>query len=101
MLEYSGVDYGSTDPVRFTEYCIKPDHEYDVLGTCVENPRPQDEYDRNMIVKGSNEKVFLISSKTEKQVESGLRTRAVKMILGGAALAVVCLAIFLAKLGWL
>lgn len=86
---------------RLTEYCLVPGGAYDISGTCVENPRPQDEYDRNMIVKGTNEKVFLISSKTEKQLESGLRNRAVKMILGGAALAVVCLAIFLAKLGWL
>ena len=40
-----------------------------------------------MIVKGTNEKEFLISSKTEKQLESSLRWRAVKMIFGGAALA--------------
>jgi hypothetical protein len=86
---------------RLTEYCLVPGASYDISGTCVENPRPQDEHDRNMIVKGRNEKEFLISNKTEKQVESGLRWRAVKMILGGAALAVICLAILLAKFGWL
>ncbi len=86
---------------RFTEYCLVPNSTYDVSGTCVENPNPQDEHDRNMIVKGTNEKVFMISSKTEKQLESGLRMRAVKMILGGAALSVICLAILLAKFGWL
>jgi hypothetical protein len=86
---------------RFTEYCLVPDGLYDISGTCVENPHPRDEYDRNMIVKGTNEKVFLISSKTEKQLERGLRRRALGMILGGAALSVVCLAILLAKLGWL
>jgi hypothetical protein len=86
---------------RFTEYCIVPGESYDISGTCTENPSPRDEYDRNVIERGSNEKTFLISSKTEKQVESGLRWRAVKMILGGAALAVICLAILLAKFGWL
>jgi hypothetical protein len=86
---------------RFTEFCIVPGGAYDISGTCVENPSPQDDHDRNMIVKGTNEKVFLISSKTEKQLESGLRNRALKMILGGAALSVICLAILLAKFGWL
>ena len=86
---------------RLTEYCIVPEADYDVSGTCVENPNPRDEHDRNMIMKGANEKVFLISSKTEKQLESGLLRRSVGMILGGAALSVVCLAILLAKLGWL
>jgi hypothetical protein len=37
---------------RFTEYCLLPEHWYDVAGTCVENPEPKDEHDRNMIVKG-------------------------------------------------
>ncbi len=92
---------GASGRYRFTEYCLVPGGSYDVSGTCVENPQPQDEYDRNMIVKGTSEKVFLISSKAEKQLESGLRRRAVGMILGGAALSVICLAILLAKLGWL
>lgn len=96
------VSFGSASGrYRLTEFCLVPGASYDISGTCVENPQPQDEHDRNMIVKGRNEKEFLISSKTEKQVESGLRWRAIKMILGGAALAVVCLAILLAKFGWL
>ena len=85
---------------RFTEYCLVP-AAYNISGTCVENPHPKDVNDRNMIVKGANEKEFLISCKTEKQVESGLRKRAVGMIVGGAALSVICLAILLAKLGLL
>ncbi|MBZ5514614.1 MAG: E3 ubiquitin ligase family protein [Acidobacteriia bacterium] len=84
---------------RFTEYCIVPGRSYDITGTCTENPNPRDEDDRNMIVKGQNEPTFLISSKTEKQLESDLRSRAQLMIVGGAILSIVCLAIFLAKLG--
>ena len=78
-----------------TEYCILPSVPYDVTGTCVENPNPKDEHDRNMIVKGENEPTFLISWKTEKELEGKLRTRAVRCIFGGAALAIVCLAILL------
>ena len=86
---------------RFTEFCLVPDGHYDISGTCVENPHPQDANDHNMIVKGSTEKEFLISSKTEKQVEGSLRKRAFLMVLGGAALSVACMAILLAKLGLL
>jgi hypothetical protein len=86
---------------RFTEYCIVPDHDYDVTGTCAENPEPKDQHDRNLIMKGSNEPTFLISSKTEPEVESGLRKQAALMIFGGAALAVVCLGLLLAKLNLL
>jgi len=86
---------------RLTESCIVPDGTYDITGTCTENPNPADEHDRNLIAKGQNEPPFLISSKSEKQLESGLRRRAAGKIFGGAALAIVCLAIILAKLGLL
>lgn len=86
---------------RLTEFCLVPDGTYDITGTCLENPSPSDEHDRNLIAKGHNEPTFLITSKTEKQLESSLRWRAVGKIFGGAALALVSAAIFLAKIGWL
>jgi hypothetical protein len=85
---------------RLTEYCIVPGGAYEVSGTCVENPNPRDQYDRNMITKGQNEPTFLISSRTEKALKSMLRRKAAFRIFGGAALSVACLAILLAKLGW-
>jgi hypothetical protein len=84
---------------RLTEYCIVPGQSYDVTGTCTENPTPQDEHDRNMVVKGENEPTFLISSKTEQETEKSVRNRALWMILGGAGLAMICLAIILGKIG--
>jgi hypothetical protein len=84
---------------RLTEYCIVPGQSYDITGTCTENPNPQDEHDRNMILKGQNEPTFLISSRTEREVERSLRNKALKMIFGGAALSLICLAIILGKLG--
>jgi len=92
---------GSEHRYRLSEYCIVPEHWYDVTGTCVENPNPQDEHDRNMIVKGQNEPTFLISWRSEKEIESTLRNRAALHIFGGGALSVACLAILLFRLGWL
>lgn len=84
---------------RLTEYCILPDHWYDVSGTCVENPQPKDADDRNLLVKGQNEPTFLISWRSEKEIEGTLRKRAAMYVFGGAALAIVCLAILLARFG--
>ena len=92
---------GSEHRYRLSEYCIVPEHWYDVTGTCVENPNPQDEHDRNMIVKGQNEPTFLISWRSEKEIKSTLRNRAALHIFGGGALSVACLAILLFRLGWL
>jgi len=85
----------------FTEYCLVPDGLYDISGTCVENPDPKDADDHNLMARGSNEKEFSISSKTEKDLKTGLRKRAVHMILVGAGMAVACLAILLFDFGLL
>jgi hypothetical protein len=91
----AGGDY------RLTEYCLLPGQTYDVTGTCAENPQPHDQYDRNIIAKGTNEPTFLISSRTEKGVEAHLLKQTLWKVLGGAALAILCLAILLGKLGLL
>ena len=84
---------------RLREALILPGQEYHVTGTCVENPESRDAHDRNMIVQGQNEKTFLISWKAEQGVRQELRMRAVGMVFGGAALALVCLALLLWHLG--
>jgi hypothetical protein len=103
LLTSGSISLGgtSTGRYRLTEYCILPDHWYDVTGTCVENPSPKDEHDRNLIRKGENEPTFLISWRSEKEIERTLRRRALLHIFGGAALSVACLGILLARLGWL
>jgi hypothetical protein len=98
---------GSLGPVsgrfRLTEYSIVPEEWYNVTGTCVENLRPKDEGDRNLIVKGESEPTFLISWRDEEDIESGLRWRALRYIFGGGAAAIACLYIFilLVQLGWI
>ena len=86
---------------RLTEFCIVPEQTYEVTGTCVENPAPKDQHDRNKIVKGQSEPTFLISCRNEKQIESNLRRRAALYIFGGAGLSIVCVAILLFKYGLL
>ena len=100
-LNLGGGGWGSgySGQYRFSEYCILKGHWYDLTGTCVENPTPQDEHDRNLIMKGQNEPTYLISWRAEKAIEATLRNRAVLYIFGGGALAVACLGILLLRFG--
>lgn len=83
---------------RLTEYCIVPGNEYDVTGTCVQNPNSLDESCQNMISKGKEEPTFLISSRSERTLEKYLRGDATKMIYRGASLSVGCLALLISSL---
>jgi len=87
-----------TDCYRLTEHCLLAGQSYDVTGTCLENPKPRDEHDRNMIAKGKNEPTFVISYRSEQQIERELRKRAITYIFVGAPLATVCLGLLLWKL---
>jgi Ca2+/Na+ antiporter len=73
---------------RLTEHCLVAGRLCNVMGTCTENPAPAGEHDRNLIKRGENEKTFLITTKTEKQIEKSLRLRAFFLVLLGAALIV-------------
>jgi hypothetical protein len=84
---------------RFTERCILPDHEYDVTGTCCENPAAKDANDRNLIKKGIHERTYLISGLARPQVNTMMQMRAQLMIFGGGMLAVFCLGLLLLRLG--
>jgi hypothetical protein len=84
---------------RFTERCILPDHEYDVTGTCCENPAAKDANDRNLIKKGIHEPTYLISGLAQPQVNTMLQIRAQLMVFGGGMLAVFCLGLLLLRLG--
>ncbi len=83
---------------RLKEYLILPGQEYNITATCVENPASTDANDLNLICKGSHESTFLISSKSESGTAKDLRRRALWMVLGGAALSLVCLCLLLLHL---
>jgi len=91
-----GLRWNPGGPIyRFTEHCLLAGHDCIVMGTCVENPAPKDEHDRNLIKKGQNEKTFLITTKTERQEEKALRKQALILILVGAAAMIAIVATFL------
>ena len=77
------MDFGNRT-YRFTEFCLPVGRLTNVLGTCVENPNPTGEYDRNLIKKGENEKTYLISTKSEQQLERSLRLQFIALILIGS-----------------
>lgn len=101
LLEFAAASYDYSNCYRFTERVIEPDQEYDVLGTCIENPRPNDESERNLITKGENNGTFLISSKSAEEMKSGMGWRSTGLVIGGAALTVFCAAFFMARHGLL
>lgn len=86
---------------RFTEHCLLAERECNIIGTCAENPSPKDDHDRNLILKGQNEKTFLVSSKSESQIEKNLRWKAFGFILGGATMTAGAVAIALNAAGLL
>jgi hypothetical protein len=83
---------------RITEYCLVAEHEYDVIGTCAENPQPQDDQDRNVILKGQNEPTFVISGLSERTLEKALRKRALTRIFLGGLLMVLMMAFIIGNL---
>ncbi len=87
--------------LRFTEECLIADRQCNILGTCVENPAPMDEHDRNMIQKGANELTFMISDKAEGALEKNVRRTAMSLIVVGAILMAAMVALVLGMNGWL
>ncbi|HXH49053.1 MAG TPA: hypothetical protein VNM47_06875, partial [Terriglobia bacterium] len=84
-----------------TEYCVVPQGEYDITGTCAMNHGAGNDLDPQLITQGKNESIFLISDKTEKTLEKDMHFRAWKHIIGGGLLAVGGAAVLLEALGLL
>jgi len=82
---------------RLTEFLILPGLEYDLVGTCTENPNAKDGNDRNLIRKGGE--MFMVSDESSRNTQLDLRHRAVVKIFGGALVAVLCLAGLLGQFG--
>lgn len=93
--------YGAEGPDgeqrRLTEFVILPGMQYDIIGTCTQNPDAKDGDDRNLIRKG-NEK-FMVSDQSSRDTQAYLRHRAMVKIFGGAIFAAVCLAGLLGQFG--
>jgi hypothetical protein len=88
------MDFGR-HTYRLTEHCLVAGRACNVMGTCVENPSAAGGGDRNLIKRGENEKTFLITTKSEKQIEKSLRLKAFFLVVLGAAMIVGGVAIAL------
>lgn len=86
------LGFFDTQPYRFIEYCVVPERAYTIVGTCAQNADPADERDRNLITHGQHESTFLISSQAERQLREALSRKSKLMVLGGAAISIVCAA---------
>jgi len=86
---------------QLTEYCILPDHDYDISGTCAENPAAKDLNDRNLIRKGKDEPTYFISSQGCEKINAGMQRGSMLMIYGGAIVGVFCLGLLLLRFGLL
>jgi hypothetical protein len=74
---------------RFTEICLPVGREVGVFGTCEANPNSSDV---SVIVKNPRDKVLLITSTPEAKFETGLRTRAIRLVVAGAVVLFVTFA---------
>jgi hypothetical protein len=81
----------ATGRYRLRECLVVPGQEYLIRGTCGENSAAAGAHDLSLIGKGQHEPTFVISTRSDAELNSNLRRRAGLMILGGAALALVCL----------
>jgi hypothetical protein len=91
----------SSGRYQLTEYCILPDHDYDISGTCTQNPAAKDLNDRNLIRKGKNEPIYFISSQGRERINTGMQRGSMIMIYGGAIVGVFCLGLLLLRFGLL
>jgi hypothetical protein len=89
----------ATGRYRLIEGCILPDHDYDISGTCAENPGAKDLSDRNMIHKGANERTYVISGQGRSDVNVMMQKGSQLMIFGGGMVAVFCLGLLLLRFG--
>ncbi len=69
QMAAAGEDVGTwtapaTGRYQLTEFLVFPGQEYQVTGTCTENPNSRNEDDRIVICQGEHEAIFVISSKT-------------------------------------
>lgn len=95
---------GMNKQMRFREYVISPGDGLYVMGTAGANPlakkgSAKDHTEGLMIQKSENEKMYLISSGSEKQIVSGLRWKSLLGMFGGIALIAGGLAFILLQLG--
>ncbi len=78
---------------QLTESLVLPEQEYQVTGTCAENPNSRNEDDRVVICLGESESTFIISSKTDANLATDLSAFGWGLIIAGSLYFVIWLLI--------
>lgn len=78
---------------QLTEWLVLPGQEYQVTGTCAENPNSTHEDDRVVIGMGERESTFIISSKTDANLATDLSAFGWGLIIAGSLYFVIWLLI--------
>jgi hypothetical protein len=104
FLESNNLKYTSllrtNKTMRYREYFIAPKDKLYIMGTAGDNPYVKEATAANsvddvMIQKGEHEKFYYISDKPEKDILKVLKWKVMGFIFGGAAMAVVSLAVII------
>lgn len=99
----NGISYGGffgNSTMRFTERNIKPGEQVFVLGTAKKNDNASAAQPDDVVIGlGETEKTFIISDKSQKDLDQSLGGQIVWGILGGAAAALFCLWYILTRFG--
>lgn len=110
FLKNNGLSFesflGLNKTMRYREYFIEPMDKLYIMGTAGDNPLVEEATAAQstadiMIQKGENEKNYYISDRTEKELLESLKWKSAGGVIGGAVLAVACLAIMLIYLNLL
>jgi hypothetical protein len=109
FLEGQGIShegfFGMNKQMRFREYVVRPGDNLFILGTAGDNPFVEEgsakaNAEDIMIHKGENEKFYLISDSSERDLLSGLGWKSMAGIFGGIALVAVSMAVVLSSFGF-
>jgi hypothetical protein len=80
--------------LRFTETCLIVDQQYNILGTCIDNPNPGGEADRRQIARGPKQNTFLISCNAEPALEKQTKRGVYLTLAVGGVVVALGLAIY-------
>jgi hypothetical protein len=81
--------------LRFTETCLLADQQYNILGTCIDNPNPGGGGERWLIARGAKQNTFLISCNAEPVLEKQTKRGIYLTLAVGIVLAALGVAVFI------
>ncbi len=88
LVDSSGFNWYTTGDRRIREYCLELGEKIFLIGTAVSDPARNGEA---LICKGSNEPMFFIGDRSEKEMLNSLKWKIVMQLGGGTVIIVGCM----------